>query len=577
MSDFKIVQLLNPIQINQTIRPMGVYSASTTYAVGDSVSYGNSSYIAIQATTGNTPTNTTYWQLLATAYTNKLTTTARNQTGVTIPKGSVVYFNGATGNLPLLALSQGNTELNSTKTVGITISSIANNASGEVCIMGLAESLDTSAFSVGVGLWLSPTVAGGMTTIKPSAPNHMVFIGTVTRSHPTDGTIEVKVQNGFELEELHNVAIGTLYDGQVLHYETSTGLWKNYTFTKNDIGLDQVQNLDMTNPANVPQDANHRMVTDVEKGYWNAKQDGLPTGLTGQYLRGDITWQTLDKNAVGLNNVPNVDATVASNIVEDSTHRFVTDSEKTTWNAKLDTTTYAQVGNKDLNYNSVYFTSSGNGYVQLNPSGSTGNSKSELIFNNNVPRYYTFPNNTGTVALTSDVSSSISSALTSYVQKVGDTMTGPLEVNGTTGNFSGVLVGNSDTSGTAQLTCGNGTTNIAVIGATGSTFTNPLAGSNQGFFYSLNGWYAISNDTDGFNFIQNGINVASVKNSKFTAIEIDALPVNFMALSSVTPTINDTVMIYSSSSTSNAKTSLSQMPVSAPQNLNSIVNAIIFG
>jgi hypothetical protein len=37
-------------------------------------------------------------------------------------------------------------------------------------------------------------------------------------------------------------------------------------------------------------------------------------GTTGQYYRGDKSWQTLDKTAVGLGNVPNTDATNASNI-----------------------------------------------------------------------------------------------------------------------------------------------------------------------------------------------------------------------------------------------------------------------
>jgi hypothetical protein len=66
------------------------------------------------------------------------------------------------------------------------------------------------------------------------------------------------------------------------------------------------------------------------------KEDVITPGSTGQYWRGDKTWQTLDKIAVGLNNVPNVDATNPANITQDSTHRFVTDTEKGTWNGKQD-------------------------------------------------------------------------------------------------------------------------------------------------------------------------------------------------------------------------------------------------
>jgi hypothetical protein len=249
MSDFKIVQLLNPFTINSNINPKGVYSSSTSYGPGDSVSYGNSSYLCIAPTTGNDPTNTTYWQLLATASTNKLTTTARNNSGSTIPKGSVVFFNGASGNLPTLALSQANSEAASSKTIGITATAIANNSNGEVVVLGLAESLDTSAFTVGLPLWLSATVPGGLTNTEPLAPNHSVYIGTTTRSHPTQGTIEVKVQNGFRLDELHNVSITSVADNQVLKYDSTSGLWKNETLVKADVGLDNVSNLA---PADLP-------------------------------------------------------------------------------------------------------------------------------------------------------------------------------------------------------------------------------------------------------------------------------------------------------------------------------------
>jgi hypothetical protein len=38
---------------------------------------------------------------------------------------------------------------------------------------------------------------------------------------------------------------------------------------------------------------------------WNAKEGPITAGTTGQYWRGDKTWQTLDKSAVGLGNVDN--------------------------------------------------------------------------------------------------------------------------------------------------------------------------------------------------------------------------------------------------------------------------------
>lgn len=68
MSDFRLVKLvdsLSPVIITGGLVPRGAYDAGTAYAEGDSVSYLGASYVALGATTGNLPTNTTYWQLLA--------------------------------------------------------------------------------------------------------------------------------------------------------------------------------------------------------------------------------------------------------------------------------------------------------------------------------------------------------------------------------------------------------------------------------------------------------------------------------------------------------------------------------
>jgi hypothetical protein len=44
---------------------LGAYSSGTSYVIDDAVSYNGSSYICKLASTGNVPTNTTYWDLLA--------------------------------------------------------------------------------------------------------------------------------------------------------------------------------------------------------------------------------------------------------------------------------------------------------------------------------------------------------------------------------------------------------------------------------------------------------------------------------------------------------------------------------
>jgi hypothetical protein len=153
----------------------------------------------------------------------------RNQTGSTIPAGSIVYISGATGNRPLITLAQANNDANSAQTMGFTKTAIANNGFGYVIVRGELENIDTSALTEGAQLYLSPTVAGTWTTTKPSAPQHLVYVGIVVRAHPTQGIILVAVQNGYELNELHDVAITSPTNGQVLKYNSSTNLWVNDT------------------------------------------------------------------------------------------------------------------------------------------------------------------------------------------------------------------------------------------------------------------------------------------------------------------------------------------------------------
>jgi hypothetical protein len=151
----------------------------------------------------------------------------RNSTGSTLTKGTVVYLSGATGNRPNAVRAQANTEATSSKTIGIVVANIANNADGFVAISGTLHNLDTSAFTAGDSVWLSAATAGAFTSTIPAEPNHTVFIGYIARSHPTQGRIVILIQNGYELNELHGVQVPSPNDGDYLRYDSSTNLWKN--------------------------------------------------------------------------------------------------------------------------------------------------------------------------------------------------------------------------------------------------------------------------------------------------------------------------------------------------------------
>lgn len=166
-------------------------------------------------------------QIGGTTAASLLKTEVHNATGTTLTAGQVVYLSGNTGNKPNAVLAKADSEATSSKTIGLVILNIANNANGFIATDGLLGDLNTSMFAPGDMLWLSDSIAGGVTTIVPDTPNHAVFIGYVVSAHPTQGKILIHIQNGYELNELHDVKITSVADGDVLSYDSTLGYWKN--------------------------------------------------------------------------------------------------------------------------------------------------------------------------------------------------------------------------------------------------------------------------------------------------------------------------------------------------------------
>lgn len=159
----------------------------------------------------------------------------KNMTGATLTKGTVVYISGANGNKALVSKALATTDALSSRTFGLLQSNISNNGLGYCVIIGDLSGLDTSAFTEGDQLYLSGVTAGTYTSTKILAPTHLVYVGKVTRSHPTQGQIEVGIQNGYELSEIHDVALSSVADKQLLSYDNATSLWKNKSVTTADI------------------------------------------------------------------------------------------------------------------------------------------------------------------------------------------------------------------------------------------------------------------------------------------------------------------------------------------------------
>lgn len=117
-----------------------------------------------------------------------------NATGTTINKGQVVGFAGVSPNNVLSVapyLADGSTP--SLYILGIMAHDLPNSGEiGYAQVWGHIENIDTSAFSVGDILYASPTVAGGLTNVKPTAPDNVIPVAAVLKDDATTGEIFVR-------------------------------------------------------------------------------------------------------------------------------------------------------------------------------------------------------------------------------------------------------------------------------------------------------------------------------------------------------------------------------------------------
>jgi len=169
------------------------------------------------------------WTINTVSYTSRLQHQVK--AGVAINKGQAVYVTTADGTNMIVGLASNASEATSSKTMGLLDATVAINGFANVVTEGLLAGLDTStAGAAGDPVWLGTggNLIYGLAN-KPSAPAHLVFIGIVTRKNNSNGEIFVKVQNGFELNEIHDVDIKTTVpvNGHILGFDGT--LWVNKT------------------------------------------------------------------------------------------------------------------------------------------------------------------------------------------------------------------------------------------------------------------------------------------------------------------------------------------------------------
>jgi hypothetical protein len=161
-----------------------------------------------------------------------------NKTGVNLLEENyqAVYISGAQGQRLKVDLALATTDGTSAGTLGLVTEDILNNEEGFITSSGLVNKIDTTGdlqgetWADGDILYLSPLVAGQITNVKPLAPDHTVIMGFVVYAHANNGKIYVKVDNGYEIEELHDVQVIDRTDTDILQWYEDDLVWRNIQF-----------------------------------------------------------------------------------------------------------------------------------------------------------------------------------------------------------------------------------------------------------------------------------------------------------------------------------------------------------
>lgn len=241
----------------------------------------------------------------------------KNDEAVTILKGEAVYLFGASGNKATVKLADNSGDATSATTLGLAAEDIASGQNGLVITQGVLDGLNTLAYAPGDILYLGST-PGGLTPIKPYAPDHLVYIGVVEKSNAGNGQILVRPQNGYELNEIHDVDLITTppSSGDVLTYDGT--LWVNQAPVS---GSGTVTSIATTSPI-----TGGPITTTGTIGINNAAADGSTKGAAA------FTASDFNDNGSGVISIDYTNGQAASG----SNKGFLTSADWTTFNGKQD-------------------------------------------------------------------------------------------------------------------------------------------------------------------------------------------------------------------------------------------------
>jgi hypothetical protein len=133
----------------------------------------------------------------------------RNTTGLQMTDGQVVKVVGSQGNNPTIALAQADTVENARGVIGVVTQVIDNNSNGFVSLIGKVRdlTLDSGTYTEGDLLYLSSTVAGGLTLVRPDIGVEIGRVIATSTGGNNAGIIEVSIDSEVAVHELEQDVI----------------------------------------------------------------------------------------------------------------------------------------------------------------------------------------------------------------------------------------------------------------------------------------------------------------------------------------------------------------------------------
>ena len=243
-----------------------------------------------------------------------------------ITKGTPVYVTGSNGTNMLVGKASNTSEATSSKTMGLMQSDITTTGgtqTGFVITEGLLSGLNTAGRTAGEPIWLGPngTLIYGLVG-KPYAPAHLVFIGIVTKVSAGSGEVFVKVQNGFELKEIHDVDIitNTPINGDILGFDGT--LWVNKTIA-GWLGFTPVTNartISTTSPLQGGGDLTANRTLSILQS--SSSQNGYLSSTDWSAFNGKFTLPSLTSGSVLFSNGTTIAQDNANFFWDDSNNRL---------------------------------------------------------------------------------------------------------------------------------------------------------------------------------------------------------------------------------------------------------------